>query len=139
MGYPNHTGFQSHGAISVPVRPPILSFLVVVVGLCVPCLMVISTSLFSTVLVGRLAKNCAKCILATTKIGPFSVAQLHTGNFNQTSFHTTIHSRPVASGGARAPPLFGRSVNLISTRGGGTLSPPSTMCPPRFSDLATAH
>ena len=37
--------------------------------------MVISTSLFSTVLVGRLAKNCAKCILATTKIGPFSVAQ----------------------------------------------------------------
>ena len=36
--------------------------------------MVISTSLFSTVLVGRLAKNCAKCILATTKIGPFSVA-----------------------------------------------------------------
>ena len=75
MGYPNHTGFQSHGAISVPVRPPILSFLVVVVGLCVPCLMVISTSLFSTVLVGRLAKNCAKCILATTKIGPFSVAQ----------------------------------------------------------------
>ena len=39
--------------------------------------------------------------------------------------------------GARAPPLFGRSVNPISTRG-GTLSPPSTMCPPRFSDLATA-
>ena len=33
LGYPNHTGFQSHGAISVPVRPPILSFLVVVVGL----------------------------------------------------------------------------------------------------------
>jgi hypothetical protein len=36
------------------------------------------------------------------------------------------------------PPLFVRSVNPISTRG-GTLSPPSTMCPPpRFSDLATA-
>ena len=48
--------------------------------------------------------------------------------------------RPVASGGAggaRAPPLFDRSVNPISTRG-GTLSPPSTMCPPGFSDLATA-
>ena len=48
--------------------------------------------------------------------------------------------RPVASGGAggaRAPPLFVRSVNPISTRG-GTLSPPSTMCPPGFSDLATA-
>ena len=48
--------------------------------------------------------------------------------------------RPVASGGAggaRAPPLFGRSVNPISTRG-GTFSPPSIMCPPRFSDLATA-
>lgn len=28
----------------------------------------------TTVLVGRAAKNCAKCILATTKIGPFSVA-----------------------------------------------------------------
>ena len=45
--------------------------------------------------------------------------------------------RPVASGGACAPPLFGRSVNPISTRG-CILSPPSTMCPPRFSDLATA-
>ena len=48
--------------------------------------------------------------------------------------------RPVASGagrGARAPQLFDRSVNPISTRG-GTLSPSSTMCPPGFSDLATA-
>jgi hypothetical protein len=42
--------------------------------------------------------------------------------------------RHVASGG---PPLFDRSVNPISTKG-GTLSPPSTMCPPEFSDLATA-
>ena len=48
--------------------------------------------------------------------------------------------RPVASGGAGgacAPPLFDKSVNPISTRG-GTLSPPSIMCPPGFSDLATA-
>ena len=54
---------------------------------------------------------------------------------------TALHySRPVASGGARgacAPPLFDQSVNPISTRG-STLSPPSTMCPPGFSDLATA-
>ena len=52
-----------------------------------------------------------------------------------------MNVRPVASGGAggaRVPPLFGRSANPISTRGGGTLSPPSTTCPPGFSDLATA-
>ena len=36
------------------------------------------------------------------------------------------------------PPLFVRSVNPISTRGGGTLSPPSITCPPGFSDLAMA-
>ena len=42
--------------------------------------------------------------------------------------------RRVASGG---PPLFDRSVNPISTRG-CTLSPPSTMCPHGFLDLATA-
>ena len=40
-------------------------------------------------------------------------------------------------GGALAPPVFGRSVNPISTRG-DTLSPPSTTSPPGFSDLATA-
>ena len=40
------------------------------------------------------------------------------------------------AGGAYAPPVFGRSVNPISTRG-GTLSPPSTARPPRFSDLET--
>ena len=45
--------------------------------------------------------------------------------------------RKRGAGGACAPPLFERSVNPISTRG-GTLSPPSTMCPTRFSDLATA-
>lgn len=33
----------------------------------------ISTSLFSTVLVGSFAKNCAKCILASGEIGPFSL------------------------------------------------------------------
>ena len=48
--------------------------------------------------------------------------------------------RPVASGGARgarAPPLVDRSTKPISTRV-GTLSPPSTVCPSGFSDLATA-
>ena len=48
--------------------------------------------------------------------------------------------RPVASGGAGgacALPLFGRSVNPISTRG-GTLSPPSITCHPGFTYLATA-
>ena len=45
-------------------------------------------------------------------------------------------SRPVARG-ASAPPVFDRSVNPISTRG-GTLSPPNTTSPPGFSDLVTA-
>ena len=51
-----------------------------------------------------------------------------------------IVDRPVASGGARgahAPPLFDRSTKPISTRV-GTLSPPSTVCPTGFSDLAMA-
>ena len=43
-------------------------------------------------------------------------------------------------GGVCPPPVFGRSVNPISTRG-GTLSPPSLptqyCTPPRFSDLET--
>ena len=55
--------------------------------------------------------------------------------------HYYMANRPVASGGAGGacapPPLFDRSVNPISTRG-GTISPPGTMCPPGFSDLATA-
>ena len=38
--------------------------------------------------------------------------------------------------GVRAPPLFGRSVNPISTRGGKS-SPPNSTCHSRFSDLAT--
>jgi hypothetical protein len=45
-----------------------------------------------------------------------------------------------AGGGARgacAYPVFGRPVNPIPTSR-GTLSPPSTTCPPGFSDLATA-
>ena len=40
-------------------------------------------------------------------------------------------------GGAHALPLFGRSANSISTRG-GILSLPSNTGPPEFSDLATA-
>ena len=45
---------------------------------------------------------------------------------------------PSQAGGARAPPLFGRSVNPISTR--GAHYPPPVLCapPPIFSDLATA-
>ena len=39
--------------------------------------------------------------------------------------------------GAQAPPVFGRSVNPISTRG-GKFSPPSNTSHPGFSDLATA-
>ena len=43
----------------------------------------------------------------------------------------------VGAGWASGLPVFGRSVNPISTSG-GTLSPPSTTRPPpRFSDLAT--
>ena len=44
-----------------------------------------------------------------------------------------------SQGEAPPPPVFGRSVNPISTRGGGILSPPIITCPPGFSDLATAR
>ena len=48
-----------------------------------------------------------------------------------------IAYRPVASGGSGGlyPPIFGRSVNPISTRAG---TPITTSPPPGFSDLATA-
>ena len=46
-------------------------------------------------------------------------------------------SRKVGAGGAKAPPIFGRSANPISPRG-DTLPPPSTTSPPKISDLATA-
>ena len=36
------------------------------------------------------------------------------------------------------PPDFGRSVNPISTKGGGRLCPPSNTGTPGFSDLPTA-
>ena len=48
-------------------------------------------------------------------------------------------SRPVVPGGARgamAPPIFGRSVNPISTKG-GRLCPPNNTGTPGFSDLPT--
>ena len=46
--------------------------------------------------------------------------------------------RPVASGGAGGHvPVFGRTVNPISTRG-ADYAHHSTKCPPGFSDLATA-
>ena len=57
---------------------------------------------------------------------------------NDISFDSN-DGRAVASGGAvgaQAPPVFGRSVSPISTRG-GTFSPPSIASPPRFSDLAS--
>ena len=41
-------------------------------------------------------------------------------------------------GGARAPPLFDRSVNPISTRGGAHYPHLVLRAPPGFSDLATA-
>ena len=49
-------------------------------------------------------------------------------------------SRPVVpwgAGGAMALPEFGRSVNLISTKG-GRLCPPNNTGTPGFSDLPTA-
>ena len=51
-----------------------------------------------------------------------------------------IYHRPVASGGAVGlcpPPTF-RQISYPSSTREGTLSPSSTMCPPGFSDLATA-
>ena len=50
-----------------------------------------------------------------------------------------MHSRPVASGGAGgalAPPVFGQTVNPISTRG-ADYTHHSTTSPPGISDLAT--
>ena len=44
---------------------------------------------------------------------------------------------PGRTGGAMAPPDFGRSVNPISTKG-GRLSPPNNTGTPGFSDLPTA-
>ena len=46
------------------------------------------------------------------------------------------HAARWEAGGAAAPPDFGGSVNPISTRGGDTLSPPSTTYPPGFLTLA---
>ena len=44
---------------------------------------------------------------------------------------------PGGAGGAMAPPIFGRSVNPISTKG-GRLCPPNNTGTPGFSDLPTA-
>ena len=49
--------------------------------------------------------------------------------------------RPVASGGAGGalgPPVFGQTINPISTRGGADYAHHSNTSTPRFSDLATA-
>ena len=44
--------------------------------------------------------------------------------------------RKRGAGGAQAPPVFGRSVNPISTRGGGAHSPhPVLQAPPDFQTL----
>ena len=45
-----------------------------------------------------------------------------------------LNGRPVASGGAGGAPVFGRSIQRISTRV-GTLSPPITTSPPDFQTL----
>ena len=45
---------------------------------------------------------------------------------------------PLCAGGAMVPPNFGRSVNPISTRGGGRLYLPNNTGTPGFSDLSTA-
>ena len=45
--------------------------------------------------------------------------------------------RKVEAWGALAPPMFGRTVNPISTRG-ADYARHSTTSPPKFSDLATA-
>ena len=51
---------------------------------------------------------------------------------------TKFLHRPVVPGGAGAPD-FGRSVNPISTKGGGgRLCPPNNTGTPGFSDLSTA-
>ena len=52
-------------------------------------------------------------------------------------YNILVSIRAIASrgaGGAIAPPVLGRSVNPISTRG-DTLSPPSTTSPPDFQTL----
>ena len=43
-----------------------------------------------------------------------------------------------SQGEAPPPPVFGRSVNPISTRGGAHYAHHITKCHPGFSDLATA-
>ena len=48
-----------------------------------------------------------------------------------------FHIRPVAPGGAGGAPDFGRSVTLISAKG-GRLCPPNNTGPPGFSDLSMA-
>ena len=57
-------------------------------------------------------------------------------SLNLSEKYTYIQAR--RKWGGAVPPLFGRSANPISTRG-GTLSSPSATCPgPEFSDLASA-
>ena len=76
-----------------------------------------------------------KCSERTTSLVTFGLLQS-----NPKFILLQLQARCQGGGawGASAPPVFGRSVNPISTRG-GTLSPPSTTSPPPgFSDLSTA-
>ena len=53
--------------------------------------------------------------------------------------HDRLQARRKRGGrGGPCPPHFLADQLTLSQPGGGTLPPPSTMCPPRFSDLATA-
>ena len=83
-------------------------------------------------------KNCSLCISNWYLLHMYALTNLLIGEI----IHWLLHcnsSQGCRKQGAQAPPVFGRSINPISTRGGeGTFSPPSTMSPPGFSDLATA-
>ena len=64
-----------------------------------------------------------------------AISELKTASLR---IHLQYSVRPVASGGAReacAPPLFGRSVNPISTRGGTYYPHPVIHAPPDFQTL----
>ena len=68
----------------------------------------------------------------------FAVAVL---NRNGSHRHSTALYRGVViggTGGAMAPPDFGRSVYPNSAKGGGQICPPNNTGTPGFSDLPTA-
>jgi hypothetical protein len=59
--------------------------------------------------------------------------------FSTRNFGTIYYYPGLSQAGGQVPPHFLTDHLTLSQPGeGGTLSPPSTMCPPGFSDLATA-